>query len=206
MIQRVFERGFTWVWMVLILQACQPDNTGNSENLSFQPPTAEQIQAGITSNTSAILLPDSLLAEILPTLFAPYTEKTSENTSFSGQKLGFSQARAVYHTQDGFYLAAALADYAADPKAFLHLFQQHQQIREAVPPAVKGRQLSAPYPDTFVWAWEDEQTGVHYLEAGLYYRFHLRLSTNQSQAIVALEEALVRVDLSRLRRLSKLAE
>lgn len=195
---------YFWLGLIAVLGlACQPDARYGQEAALYEAPSLDEVQAGLLSNDTTTLLPDSLLAELLPSVFPPYQDKQEESTSFLGKQLGFSRARAVYLMENQHYLAAELSDYAHDAQAFLHLYDQFVRIPQSTPPVTNTRQIPAPYPDVFIWNWQDAQTGVHYLEAGIFFRFHLRLSTDRPIGKVALDDAFKRLDWSYLRQLPR---
>jgi hypothetical protein len=193
---------YFWLGLIVVLiGGCQPDARDGHEAAFYEAPSLDQVQAGLLSHDTTSLLPDSVLASLLPSVFPPYESKQEESTSFLGKQLGFSRARAVYLMENQHYLAAELSDYAHDAQAFLHLYDQFVRIPQSTPPVINALQVPAPYPDVFLWHWQDAQTEVHYLEAGIFFRFHLRLSTDRPIGKLALEDAFKRLDWSFLRQL-----
>ncbi|MFK7925694.1 MAG: hypothetical protein AB8H47_27345 [Bacteroidia bacterium] len=190
------------ILILLCVWACQDDAPSGERPVAFLVPDANGIQRDFSvrlGDTNQHALDESILLAGLPAVFAPYQERRTEQTSFSGRTL-FSQSSAIYHMEEGQFLAIKLSDYARDSSAFLHLFEQFSQIETTALPNIEGRKIRLPLGKTFGWAWKDRQTGIQYLAAGVQNRFHVQLQTNRLSGIVALEDAFRRIDWQKLQR------
>lgn len=194
-----------WLFILLLfcVWACQDDGPSGERPVAFLVPDASNIQQDFSvrlADTSQLALTESILVAGLPPVFAPYQERRTEQTSFSGRSTLFSQSSSIYHMEEGQFLAIKLSDYARDSSAFLHLFDQFLQIETTPLPNIEGRKIRLPLGKTFGWAWKDRQTGIQYLAAGVQNRFHVQLQTNRLSGIVALEDAFKRIDWQKLKR------
>ncbi|MEL6650745.1 MAG: hypothetical protein AAFQ87_08085 [Bacteroidota bacterium] len=180
------------------LLACVDDSPSGERTTPSSIPSLEDIRYDFRvrlADTNHMSLPEAKLLTSLPALFAPYQERNSDQTSLGG----FSQCRAVYQLGEGGYLAIKLSDYGQDSSAFLHLYQQYLQIENADLPMIEGRKIPLSLAKAFGWAWKDRQSEIQYLAAGVDNRFYVQLQTNRPSGLVALEDAIRRIEWDKLR-------
>ncbi len=196
-------RYWLYTLLLLVLGACQGDSPSGERSTPYSIPDAQNIRSDFSvrlADSTQKTLTETTLSSTLPKVFGPYQDRRTEQASFSGRSARFSQGSAIYHMAEGQYLAIKLSDYARDSSAFLHLFDQYQQIESAAFPIIEGRKIELPLSQTFGWSWKDSQTEVLYLSAGVMSRFHVQLQTNRPSGIVALEDAFRRIDWEKLER------
>lgn len=194
-------RYWLFIFFLLLLSACNDDSPSGERLVVYTVPDIAQIRENFSvrlADSNQQALPKSILSAGLPTVFAPYQDRKTEQTSFSGASNRFSQSSAIYHMKEGQFLAIKLSDYARDSSAFLHLYDQFANIESTPLPYIEGRKIKLSLPQTFAWAWKDRQTGVQYLAAGVLNRFHVQLQTNRLSGIVALEDAIKRIGWEKL--------
>lgn len=180
------------------LLACVDDSPSGERPTSSYIPSLEEVRQDFSvrlADTNYTSLPEAKLLGSLPALFAPYQGRQTDQSSLGG----FSQCRAVYQLEEGGYLAIKLSDYGQDSSAFLHLYQQYLQIENAALPMVEGRKIPLSLPKAFGWAWKDRQSNIQYLAAGVDNRLYVQLQTNRPSGLVALEDAIRRIEWDKLR-------
>ncbi len=99
------------------------------------------------------------------------------------------------------YLAVIASDLAADSGAYLHLYQRY--LAEA--PAESDPELDwVMQAGGFAWIWQEAGSDIHYLEAGLHDRLHLRVRSNLPNAPALIKEVAARADWPMWRKLAGL--
>ena len=104
-------------------------------------------------------------------------------------------------TSEQGYLAVIASDLAADSSAYLHLYRRY--LAEA--PAEPDPQLSwARHNGGFAWIWRETGTDIHYLEAGMHDRLHLRVRSNLPGAPALIRQVAANADWASWRKFAGL--
>lgn len=105
-------------------------------------------------------------------------------TCFTIHGIPRTEGEVVWSDESG-YVALLVTDYSADSLSYLQLYQRF--LTES--PAEADPELSwAGDMQGFAWNWQEPGTPIHYLEAGLFDRFHIRLRSNFPHGNAFLKE------------------
>lgn len=95
-----------------------------------------------------------------------------------------TEGRLVCTNQEG-YLTFLVTDYIQDSLSYLQLYRRYLDEAPAESPA--SLRWTGEYGG-FGWVWSEPGTDIHYLEAGILDRFHLRIRSNQPSANTLLSK------------------
>lgn len=89
-----------------------------------------------------------------------------------------TEGRLVCTNQDG-YLTFLVTDYIQDSLSYIQLYRRYLDEAPVEPSA--SLSWTAAYGG-FGWMWSEPGTDIHYLEAGILDRFHVRIRSNSVSA------------------------
>ncbi len=161
--------------MALLVSACLPE--GGDERFS-SPTSLAELNARLSRQHGNPISPEkieSFLSSIVPHTF--HLKEQSSSTLYMGGK-PVSRARIVATNEEG-YLAVVVHDYVADSISYLRLYQRYLQDSPPEPPASLA--WAGDYGG-FAWIWQEAGTDIHYLEAGLFDRYHVQVRSNLTDA------------------------
>lgn len=89
-----------------------------------------------------------------------------------------TEGRMVCTNENG-YVTFLVTDYVQDSLSYLQVYRRYLEEAPAEIPA--SLTWTVDY-NGFGWMWTEPGTDIHYLEAGILDRFHLRIRSNQPSA------------------------
>lgn len=192
------------VWVVLILILAYSCEEKAATHLApetwSEAQVRDQLELRRNKGDTLPVLPADLLA-FCPDVWPPFERKEANSSGIYEKSAFLSQATTVYLQPEGGFLELYIADYAADQGAFLKLIRRFEKVKDDSDPLKKVW----PEKERGVFAWEklDRQSQLHYLEAGVYARFHILLRTNLPEGRQSLAQAWEKLDWNELRELNR---
>ncbi|MCB9234697.1 MAG: hypothetical protein H6581_23800 [Bacteroidia bacterium] len=189
--------------------ACQPGQSAPDtiplDGPTFEPDTTyqtkleifEQIYAERAEKGDTVPVRHEKLAAALPKTLAGYDLEFDDGNSFITGDFAFSEAsRVFYQDEDGKgYVEFNLSDYSSDP-AFIRNLIQRYNIADGI--EMEGAVDSRLEPETgktLVWTHFEKERKFVRLEAGIDYRFHLRIEASLQENTDFILECWKKVDL-----------
>lgn len=139
------------------------------------------------------------LRAFFPDLWKPFIRNEISSSGIYEKSAFFSHAKNVYFQTDGTFLELYIADYSADRDGFIRLIQEFEKVKANESAFAKIWREE----ERGVFAWErlDQQSQLHYLEAGAYARYHILIRTNLPEANLNLSQVWQRLNWKRLKPL-----
>ena len=166
----------------LFASACAPDV--GSSHLS-PPGTLQGLQERLSDNPAAPVSPESMEVFLRGLVRDPYQirDLSTRDNAVSGRHT--TSGELVMSGKSGAYIALVFHDLVADSAAYLQLYERF--LEEAPPEMPKDMRWVERYGG-FGWIWEEPGSDLHYLEAGLLDRLHIRIRSNLPDAAGVLME------------------